>query len=288
MKKKDVDERIKAAQEWAIRSGKNKDDYEKILNLEPKEFNGRFYVAPVSFSKITGVPKRERTDADKKLERQIGVLNERLHEKEFVYSNEMHLTHYDKFIFLILGKEEIQQYRDIRQRINKVNLSFAGHNKYTEPPPTFTFDSDVNLKIKSQEEGWVYLFHIDANGTRSLVYPFEGDVSEIHVSVNTELNLSKEINDKRGKLEALKFRSKPSGPERLVALVLKADIALPVVVSHLLHFIPYDLLFSHEERSKSGIGGGRVNSDNDVTSLSLDQVAIGTLDYFNEGINAPS
>ncbi len=263
-----------------------KESFEIIFDsFEIDEIGGKAVAAPVPFEKFTSKPDWPQSKESKSVASQINRIREKMDGDLFPLRSSVYLIHEDGRCFLFLGESDASTIRLWKEdgRPKGVTLSFDKAASEKEGLLNFTAGDNVEISASSHLKGWIYLYCIDANQIITPIYPAEGKRSELKISQNLKKNLSDEVNDLIQKesphhtVPPLKFGGNAAGIERIVAMVTEKPV--PVTIAHLKSRIPLPLLYSHELKTK-GVGESRTNSTNDFDSLTLDQIAIGTLDYY--------
>jgi len=286
MKKTEAEQLLVELKKWVLREAEENPSYDVIMgSFKVDENNGDAFAIPVSFDALTAHPKWEGSTKDKDVSSKIRAIQAKMDEYLCPQRTSVYLTHEDRYCFLILGTEQADVVRAWKKegRPQGVTLSFDNSASTAEGVPCFQAGELVKLSASSPLRGWVYLFCIDANRIITPVYPVEGQESELAISQNSVKFLSDEINALIRKkspftnTQPLKFTGQAAGKERIVAVVTEKPV--PMTIAHLKRRIPLPLLYSHEQKSK-GIGESQTNSTCDFNSLRLNQMAIGTLDYY--------
>lgn len=253
------------------------------------EYNGEAFAPPVPFSKFTDLDEWTLSEDNAGVSARIRHIQESMDTREFPFRSSVYLTHEKGYCFLIIGTEQVGVIRERRERggLPNVTLSFEGKDGM-DNLPRFGKGDLVKITASSPVRGWLYLFSVDANRVITPVYPGEGKASDIILSQNTRINITDKVNEAINKKaehqqpRPLCYCGSSQGMERVIALVVKGEDPVPVTISHLRSRFPLPFLFAHEQKHK-GMGYSPTDSDNDFTALSLERIAIGTLDYFYEG-----
>ena len=159
-------------------------------------------------------------------------------------------------------------------------MSLEFHGVPRNPIPSFKSGDEFFLNGSSPVHGWVYLFSIDADRNLDPVYPRDGERSGIRLSRNAKKDLSAAINAKIA--PTLHFEGSAVGMERLVVVVVDTEEAIPVTCAHMRSIFPLSVLFAHEQRTR-GLAPAAGPRELTFDRLGLNQIAIGTLDYYYEG-----
>ncbi|VGO13876.1 hypothetical protein PDESU_02433 [Pontiella desulfatans] len=233
-------------------------------------------------------PLYSETDNAKPSRDLIDEMQEQMDNTTCPLRTSVRLLHEDGLGFVVLGTEAVDmilRHNGLSNCLRKVYLTFD-KNKYAKGDIAHFSQGDIlTLEARSPLKGYMHLFHIDTNRILSPIYPGEGEISSLQVSQNFPQVLTDKINSRvkaesRGVIPTpLKFYNVDTGRARIVAVVLKEQV--PMTCSHLKQRLPLPKLYSHELKYKVGLD--HVNSSNDFLSLELDQIAIGTLDYYYEG-----
>lgn len=262
-----------------------------LKSFKLEEYNSDAYAAPVPFSKLTESDEWKLAKDNAAVTARIRYVQEAMDTKQFPLRSSVYIMHEKGFCFLILGTNQVAVIRERRSQggLQRVTLDFNATDKSDELP-RFGKGELVSMSASSPVKGWLYLFSVDANRVVTPIYPGEGRLSDINLSQNSRISISDAANEAMRR-EAL-HQSKPHIPlcycgdtvgfERFVAMVIHADNPVPVTISHLRSCFPLPFLFAHEIIHR-GAGYSPTDSCNDFASLSLDQIAIGTLDYYYEG-----
>lgn len=286
MKKIEARQLLAEVTKWVLQKTEGNPSYDVILgSFNVDENNGDAFAVPVSFDALTAHPDWEGSTKDKDVASKIRAIQAKMDEFLCPQRMSVYLTHEDGYCFLILGTEQADVVRKWKKggRPQGVTLSFDNPASTAEGFPCFKEGELVKLSASSPLKGWVYLFCIDADRTITPVYPAEGQESELSISQNSVKYLSDEINAlirKKSpftKTQPLKFTGQAAGKERIVAVVTEKPV--PMTIAHLKRRIPLPLLYSHEQISR-GVGESQTDSTCDFNSLRLNQMAIGTLDYY--------
>ena len=285
MKKHEAEELVRAAENWFP-----EDSAGRLImaSFEVEEYNGEAFAAPMPFSRFTDQAEWTQSKDSGSVTAQIRRMQESMDANRFPLRTSVYLTHEKGFCLLILGTEQVDVTRARKEQGGLFNVTLSFEEPESDELPRFGKDDLVNISASSPVRGWLYLFAVDADRLITPVYPGEGERSDILLSQNSRCNITDKINAAR-KAESkfaepppLSFCGDSGGVERIVALVADTNDPLPVTIAHLRSRFPLSILFAHEQRHR-GIGYSLTDSKNDFSSLPLDQIAIGTLDYYYEG-----
>lgn len=273
---------IEATKEWFQQTAKTINPrYEIILNgFTVEDLNGEAFALPVPFSVLWEHPEWGAfSNTESSFEELIRRMQKKMEHEQYSQRDSIYITHSDKCCVLILGTENVAFYKKTKEpgALPKVKLSFCGPKKDEGKLPSFSTGDLIEIEGRSPLKGWVYAFSINANREIYPMYPGEGERSEVYVSQNSDAIFSDRILKAMGTTLPWRFSEGKAGPERFVLMVLTDKV--PVVTAHLRRCIPVPLLFAHEVKTK----GASQLQGNIFDQLRLDQVAIGTLDYYFEG-----
>lgn len=283
---------VKGAQQ-VIREAVNwlpKDSAGRIIleSFELDVYNDEAFAIPIPFNRFTELKEWGLAKDNAAVTARIRYIQESMDTREFPLRTSLYLTHDKGFCILALGNEQVEIIRRKKEDggLQNVTLSFS-EKRDSDKVARLNKGELFSVKASSPIDGWLYLFVVDANRIISSVYSGEGRVSEVHLPQNTPVEISTRVDEVR-KLEAirqdkphipLRYTGDKEGIERIVAMVIKNETPVPVSLAHMRSRFPLPVLFAHEQRYK-GMGDGAINSTNDFSSLSLDQIAIGTVDYY--------
>ncbi len=265
------------------------ESYKTIFDsFEIDEIGGKAVAAPIPFEKFTSKREWSQSKAPKSVASQINRLQEKMDGDLFPLRSSVYLIHEGGYCFLFLGEGDVSMIRLWKKdgRPSGVTLSFEKTTGEKDGLPCFKKGDDIELSASSHLKGRVYLYCIDSGNVITPIYPSEGKCSELKISQNLKKPLSGEVHELIQKesphvnVPPLKFSGNATGKERVVAIVTEKSV--PVTIAHLKSRIPLPLLYSHELKTK-GIGESQTDSTNDFDSLTLEQIAIGTLDYYYDG-----
>lgn len=252
------------------------------------EYNGEAFAPPIPFCKFTEKADWTLSRDTASVSARIRHIQESMDTREFPLRTSIYLTHEKGYCFLIIGTEQVSVVRERREQggLPNVTLSFEGIDG--ADLPKFGKGDTVNITASSPIRGGLYLFSVDANRVISPVYPGEGIISDITLAQNTRTSITDKINEavvrksQHQKPLPLRYCGDSGGMERIIALVVGGDDPVPVTISQLRSRFPLPFLFAHEQKHK-GMGYSPTDSKNDFASRPLDQIAIGTLDYYYDG-----
>ncbi|MDF7826846.1 hypothetical protein P4B35_22655 [Pontiellaceae bacterium B12227] len=290
MDKIEASQLIRNTRAWFMENAGEDAVYGAVLDaFDLDEFNGEAFAIPVPFTHLLEHPLMQGKNI-KGLDSQIRRMQDKMDGDQFPLRTSIYLKSVKGYCYLILGTEEVSVVRLKKEDggLENVTLSFDDADFDKGELPAFGKGDLFNLSASSPIKGWLYLFAIDASRVIVPVYPGEGAKSEIWISKNSRLDVSDKINEciskssTQVKPEPLKFCGEKEGFERVLAMVVGTEQAIPVTVSHLRSRFPLSFLFAHLHKHK-GMGYSPIDSDNDFSSLSLGKIAIGTVDYYYKG-----
>lgn len=247
----------------------------EVLTLE--EYQNEAFIPALSFNQLREKIGWDESKGDGAIEEMIRRMQRRIEQDPFSRAAELIITHSKKFLIVIIGSENVAQYRVGFPQ--NVPLAFDGYSK--DIVPTFQKGDACVFGGRSPIRGWVYLFSIDAARNISAVYPGEGAKSEINVSRGQKVPFSEEINKKLP--HPLYFNGDTTGLERLVVVIVHTPEAIPVTCAHMRSRFALPVLFAYEQKTKGVPPGVGPPGTKTFDQLPSNQIAIGTLDYYYEG-----
>ena len=259
--------------------------YKVFFNhVKPVEHNESWHALPVCFESLHDDDAwGDRSRSYDYMVRLIRQMNEKLKHPDFSLRGEVLIAHAKHICYLVIGREEIFKFHASRDR-EKVTVKLGQGDRYTVPE--VKCGDEIELKIISQQRGWLYLFCIDSEGAIDPVYPQEfGKKSDVKISTNVEFNYSEFVNGRRKDqgLGKWKFSGAISGSERVFAVTIDSEHPIALDEQYILKNYSYQLLFAHRRVSR-GVGGV---PDADIINLNHGDITIGFADYYYDA-NAPS
>lgn len=282
MTKKEAEQLIKEVKNWFPENSPGR----HIMSLfKVDEHGNEVFARPISFSELA---KWQWSKKPENIANQIRAIQKYMDTEQCPFKASIYLTHKKGTCFLVLGTEQTSLIRKQKEKgkLQNVTLSFEGHTGSPEELPKFQQGDLVNITASSPIKGWLHIFCVEADRSTSPVYPGEGKASAIFLSQNASCNISDKINKEFSKItgpkppKPLHFLGESKGPEQFVVLVVDSPTSIPVTIAHLKSRVPLPFMFSHEKHREKGVGWCPVTSENDFSSLPLDKLAIGTLDYY--------
>lgn len=291
MNKLEANQLITETKKWIHRETNGNVNNKIILGaFKVGQSEGQAFAIPVSFDVLTKNADWTGSKANRDVAARIRAIQAKMDEHLCPWRTSVYLTHEDGICFLLLGTDQVDVVRRSKALtgcLPNVTLSFENASEGSNGSvPCFKKGQLLEISASSPIKGRLYLYSIDANRIITPVYPPEGRSSLIKIAENSKRNLNEEINERIEEEsiyddeDPLKFCGNAKGHERLVAVVLARPV--PMTIAHLKSRLPLPKLYSYEQQHK-GVGKGRTNSSSDFSSLSLEQIAIGTLDYYYEG-----
>lgn len=270
MTKIELMETLIVIKERMFHNAGNNSGYEYFFDhAHPIEHHGKWYVTPVRFEDPSWRQNNRMNDL-------VRQMNNKLKHTDFRLRGEVLIAHVRNVCYLIIGREEIFKFHASRNR-EKISVKLAQTDRYTVPE--FMRGDEIDLKINSQQKGWLYLFCIDSEGVIDPVYPQKfGKKSDVKISMNAEFNYSEFANERRKELglDEWKFSGKTSGFERVFAMTVDEEHPIALDEQYILANYSYQLLFAHRKVAR---GMGEV-PDSDIINLDHEDTAIGFADYY--------